>query len=143
MAFASDITEKKRLINAPETYTCGRNSCITSSATRLLIRKACINSDGAGSYMLNGVPNVVTGGDGYSEGEYIELVGGLPTTQPVLLYVSDVSGDAISTVKVVNSGIYTSVPENPVATVSKSGSGENASFNVNWISNAKSCLKCD
>lgn len=144
MAFASDITEKKRLINAPEPYTCGRNPCITSSATRLLIRKACINSATAGPVTLSGVPVVAGGGSGYAVGDYIELVGGSSTTQPVLLYVSGISGNAVSTVVVVNSSTYSSVPVNPVASVTKSGSGSGATFTAVWTASGRVlCVACD
>lgn len=142
MAFASDIIEQKRLINAPVPYTCGRNPCVTSSATRLLIRKACIINAAAGPAILSGVPTVVDGGAGYAVGDYIELVGGSPTTQPVLLYVSGVSRGAVSTVVVVNSAAYTSVPANPVASVSKSGSGSGATFTVVWTASVR-CVACD
>jgi hypothetical protein len=70
-----------------------------------------------------------TGGSNYAIGDTITLTGGT-FSQAIVLTVVTLSGSAVATWSVTNSGTYTVLPTNPISQGSTSGSGTGATFNV-------------
>lgn len=69
---------------------------------------------------------VVAGGTNFHAGDTITLPGG------TILTVGSVNSGAVSTVTITTPGSYTSVPANPVAQQSTSGTGTGATFNLTF-----------
>ena len=141
MKSAADITDKKQLIQYPTPSTCTGRQFNSSYEQRMRVRRSCIG----GPYILSKTPIVVQGGIDYAIGDYIELVGGTPTTQPVLLRVKTVgglSGSVIETVDIVNAMPYISPPpnQNRVTSRAVSGTGVDAIFKV--VFNNVQCVTC-
>jgi len=74
---------------------------------------------------------VQAGGANYAVGNTITLSNG------VVLTVATVTTGAVATVTITNPGsvVTASIPANPVAQVSTSGSGTGATFNLTWTGN--------
>lgn len=69
---------------------------------------------------------VAAGGATYAVGNTITLANG------VVLTVATLNVTAVATVTITNPGIATTIPGNPQAQVSTSGSGTGATFNLAW-----------
>lgn len=74
---------------------------------------------------------VANGGSGYVLNDTIILSGGAALRNTVL-QVTGVSSGAITSVVSIDDGLYSTVPSNPVAQGSTSGSGVGATFNMTW-----------
>lgn len=74
---------------------------------------------------------VAAGGTGYAVGNTINLANG------VVLTVATVTSGAVATTTITNSGSFpgapATLPTNPQAQVSTSGSGTGATFNLTWV----------
>lgn len=80
-----------------------------------------------GFSVLTGVSITLnTGGAGYVVNDIIAL------TDTIILQVLTVSAGAVVTFATINGGTATTLPSNPVAQISTSGSGSGANFNVSW-----------
>ena len=143
MEFASDVTDKKQLIQYPNASRCAGYQCNSSYGQRMRIRRSCIANASAGLYTQYGQVTVVTEGVNYKLGDYIELVGGVPTAQPILLYVTTVNSTGIVAVTVVNSAQYNILPFNlnVVLSNAKSGGGSGATFKV-LFRPTPTCVSC-
>lgn len=69
-------------------------------------------------------PTIVAGSSGYVVGDTISLGNG------IVVLVTAVSSGVITAIQLMNQGQFSVTPSNPVAQVSTSGSGINASFNL-------------
>lgn len=81
--------------------------------------------------------SVASGGSGYAVGDLVSLVGGtkpLSSSQRALLRVAAVSSGAITTLRLVSSGEYTSNPSSPNSLVTESGGGSGATATVTFTS---------
>lgn len=72
---------------------------------------------------------VVTAGTSYTVGTILNVSGGT-FTQPAQLQVASLSGTGVATVNVINPGIYSVLPTNPVSVTLSSGAGSGATFNL-------------
>lgn len=72
---------------------------------------------------------VVSAGTSYTVGTIVNVSGGV-FTQPAQLQVATLSGTGVATVRVVNPGIYSVLPTNPVTVTVSSGAGSGATFNL-------------
>ena len=72
---------------------------------------------------------VSAGGTGYTVGDVLTVVGGTSTTL-VTLTVATLSGSAVATVTISNSGNYTVLPSNPISVTG--GTGSSATFTLGW-----------
>lgn len=95
------------------TFTAAPAGGITATGTVILGAKA--------------VTSIGAGGAGYAVNDTITLQYG------VVLTVLTVSGGfAVTSVSITNVGTSTTIPANPVAQVTTSGGGTNATFNLSW-----------
>jgi hypothetical protein len=142
MQFGSDVTDRKKLACANPTYTCGQNKCVTNYDTLLRIKRACIINSSS-SYVLEGIPIVSDGGSGYAVGNTIQLVGGTPTSTPIVLEVTEVgeSGNIV-TVAVVSALPYSIPPTSPTQTIPLTGEGSDATFTATFILDPTLCVIC-
>ena len=74
----------------------------------------------------NTISSIGAGGSGYSVSDTITLSDGVEVT------VDTVSGGAVTAASISSRGSATTLPSNPVAQVSTSGSGTGATFNLTW-----------
>ena len=146
MEFSSEVTDRRKLVQYPNASKCSGYQCNSSYDQRMRVRRSCIESASTGPYILSGIPTVVPGQHGlnYNVGDYIELVGGTPTMQPVLLYVATLTGTGVATVKLVNAMPYSMYPPTLSAVPSKtiSGVGSGAVFYVVFVTNNVECVPC-
>lgn len=70
-------------------------------------------------------------GSGYAVGDVLTVDGGIASI-PVELTVATVTAGAVDTVTISNIGSYTSLPTNPVATTAVTGSGVDATFDIEF-----------
>jgi hypothetical protein len=87
-----------------------------------------VQATGTASLKVVGSPTVVGAGTGYVVGDTVTAGNG------VFLTVATLSGSGIATVTLANGGSLTSgsVPTNPVAQVTTTGSGTGATFTLAW-----------
>lgn len=78
---------------------------------------------------------VAGGGGTYAVNDTITLAGGT-FNRPTVLQVATISGSAVASVTILDPGLYTTTPTNPVSQASTSGSGSAATFNLTWSSTA-------
>jgi lysophospholipase L1-like esterase len=71
----------------------------------------------------------VAGGSGYALNDVLTVSGGTSTTA-AQIRVTGVSAGAVTSVQVVNKGVYTVAPSNPVSVTGGTGTG--ATFNLIW-----------
>jgi len=79
--------------------------------------------------MFVGSATVSAGGSGYAVGNVLTIVGGTSSTTATLT-VATLSGSAVATVTISNSGVYTVLPSNPVSVTGGAGTG--ATFTLAW-----------
>lgn len=84
---------------------------------------------------------VSNGGTNYNQGDTLTFSGGSYTTA-VILTVTEATGGIIQSVQITQAGQYTggSIPSNPVAPTTQTGSGSNATFNLVWGAGTVSVL---
>ena len=83
----------------------------------------------ASTTMFVGSATVSAGGSGYAVGNVLTIVGGTSSTTATLT-VATLSGSAVATVTISNSGVYTVLPSNPVSVTGGAGTG--ATFTLAW-----------
>lgn len=93
------------------------------SATNATVTKNQIGADRAFTAAKS------AGGSNYVVGDLITLTGGT-FTKPAVLQVKTLTGSAVNTVAVMDPGIYSITPTNPVSQGSTSGIGSSATFNL-------------
>jgi hypothetical protein len=74
---------------------------------------------------------VQSAGSGYAVNDTITLTGGTVLRNTVLK-VATLSGSGVASVTVLDAGLYSTNPSNPVAQGSTSGVGSGATFNITW-----------
>lgn len=77
----------------------------------------------------------VTGGAGFTTGNYLSLVGGTPVSKPLLFRVLNVNGSgAITTTQIAYSAQYYQKPTEPYSVVAQPGATGSGTFftTVNW-----------
>jgi uncharacterized protein len=110
----------------PGTYTVCPTSLTIGAPT---LPALGIQAAAAPILVVQGTPAVAAGGANYAVNDLVNLPNG------VVLKVATLSGSAIASVTVQNAGIVTAgqtVPTNPVAQQSTSGSGTGATFTLTW-----------
>lgn len=71
-------------------------------------------------------------GSGYVVGDVLQVDGGINSI-PVELTVATETAGAIDTVTITNIGSYTSTPANPAAVTALTGTGVDATFDIDWV----------
>jgi len=108
------------------------------------VRRSCINEFSAGAYVLIGIPIVLVPGTGYRVGDYLQINGGGPIGQPIILRVVTVSGGGptgpITTVEVASMTTYSTAPPSIASSTAKSGTGIGATFAMTFVRNG--CIAC-
>ncbi len=138
MTSSGSVTDRKKLACAMPTYTCGQNPCVSNYDTLLRIKRACIDR----AYILDTI-TVAVGGSGYSVGDYIQLDGGTPVGQPILLQVESIDEDGgITGISQINSPPYINPPPSPTASAKVTGGGIGATFTTTFISKPTMCVIC-
>ena len=78
---------------------------------------------------------IVNSGTGYKTGDLIYLTASMaypPNVEPAVLKVNEVSKTKIVSVSVESPGLYPRIPDQPVMQSSTTGSGQGATFNLEW-----------
>ena len=144
MSDAGPVIDRLRVIQYPTACTCAGNPCCATYEQRLRVRRSCINEFSAGAYVLSGTPAISAPGLGYAVGDYLQIDGGGPIGQPIILRVLTVSGGGptgpIATIEVASSGNYSTPPPSVASSTAKSGTGIGATFAVTFVRNG--CIAC-
>jgi hypothetical protein len=144
MSDAGPVIDRLRVIQYPTTCTCVGTQCCGTYDQRLRVRRSCINEFSAGAYVLSGTPIVSVPGVAYTVGDYLQIDGGGPIGQPIILRVVSVAFGGpfgpIATVEVASSGNYSTPPPPIASSTAKSGNGVGATFSVTFVRNG--CIAC-
>ena len=97
------------------------------------------SNNAAGTGLSSGFPSAA--GTGYAVGDLITLTGGTATQQAILKVTQLTSGGSgVSQAVVVNPGVYSVVPSNPVSQGSTTGGGASATFTFTQMLNSQIAL---
>lgn len=144
MSDAGPVIDKLRIVQYPTACTCVGNPCCATYEQHLRVRRSCINEFSAGAYVLSGTPIVLAPGTGYKVGDYLQINGGKPIGQPIILRVLSVSGGGptgpIATIEVASLTTYSTPPPPIASSTAKSGNGIGATFSVTFVRNG--CIAC-
>lgn len=77
--------------------------------------------------------SVSSGGTGYAVNDTITLTGGTALRNAIFI-VASLSGSAVASATIIDNGLYSTTPSNPVAQGSTSGSGTGCTLTVTWSS---------
>jgi len=123
---------------------------VPTYAQLLRVRRACITAASTPLvYILNSVA-VAVAGSGYTIGDYLEMVGGTPTGETIIVQVTGITGGGgVASVTVVDSSPYLNKPPpNPTPSLplqidgigTLDGSG--AKFTLTFATTNTTCLSC-
>jgi len=144
MSDAGPVIDKLRIVQYPTACTCSGKPCVATYEQRLRVRRSCINEVSAGAYVLSGTPTISIPGVAYTVGDYLQINGGEPIGQPIILRVVSVAFGGpfgpIATVEVASSGNYSTPPPSEASSTAKNGTGIGATFSVTFVRNG--CIAC-
>jgi len=142
MSFASEMLDKRLL---PEQCVCGGTIAYTTTRTdrfsyekKYRIERQCLKS-AANPYELYQLCVDNTDSTGYSKGDYIQIAYGSP---PLLLYVTEMDGEEIAGIVIVNRPVFQGAPFNPYPTRTLNGNGSGAKISISVAANRTSCCTC-
>ena len=148
---AGDVIDRLLLNQYPTTCKCSASQplCVPTYAQLLRVRRACIAAATTPLvYILNSVA-VAVAGSGYTIGDYLEMVGGTPTGETIIVQVTGITGGGgVASVIVVDSSPYLRKPTNPVSSlplqIDGSGTlfGSGAKFTLTFATTNTTCLSC-
>lgn len=82
---------------------------------------------------IQSVTSIAAGGTGYAVGNVLSISGGTSLIQAQVEVTTIGGGGAVTGVRVVNAGIYTTAPGNPASTTGGAGTG--CTINLTWGTN--------
>jgi hypothetical protein len=74
----------------------------------------------------------ISGGTQYTAGDFLQLVGGVSTTKPVLFQVTATDASAVTGSVILINGAYTSLPAEPYSVVTLGSIGNGATVSITW-----------
>jgi len=123
LSFYFDATTAHRM-----TYKIWLQSLVPGQLNVIPIMLNPVSAAAAAGVSTVSAAAVSAGGSGYVVGDLLQVSGGTGTA--ATLMVTAVSAGAVTSASVISAGAYTSVPGNPASTVSLSGVGTAATFNL-------------